>query len=127
MAKDLPDCLHARRPRLAPGLRGVFRAGRTAGRLLEINPASAPPGELAQGAAQPALADLFSEAGNSSGLAELRDEGESGTHLHVETGARYASSRSRRPVRDEEGQTAYIDGLLEDVAARAARKPGARR
>ncbi len=113
---------------------GIFRA-RAARRatLVEMNPAAreffSEPRQEHAGQAQPALADLFSDPAEFEALFQtLQNGGEVRNHsLHLETSE--ASTRflslSARLVREEGVQTAYIDGILEDVTA--ARKQEAAR
>jgi PAS domain S-box-containing protein len=97
---------------------GIFRA-RSARRatLVEMNPAA----RAFFSESQPALADLFSDPAEFEALFQtLQSEGEVRNQiLHLETSE--ASTRflsiSARLVREEGGQTAYIDGILEDVTA----------
>lgn len=103
---------------------GIFRARAVRrGVIVDINPAGRAllPRLPATEAAQPALADFFSEpAEYEQFLQTLLAEGEIRGHdLHIETGdaASRAVSLSARVVRDEQGRPAYIDGLLEDVTA----------
>jgi len=105
---------------------GIFRA-RAARRaaLLEMNPVA----HVFFPAAQPALADLFSDSAEFEALFQtLQSGGEIDKHLiHIETSdaATRFLSLSARLVRDEQNHTAYIDGILEDVTA--ARKQEAER
>ncbi len=80
-------------------------------------------------AAQPALADLFSDSAEFDALLQTLQTGGEINHqlIHLETSdatTRYLSL-SARLVRDDRNHTTYIDGILEDVTA--ARKQTAER
>lgn len=104
---------------------GIFRA-RAARRaaLLEMNAAA----RAFFTDPQPALADLFSDNAEFELLLQtLQRSGEVNKHLiHIETSdaaARFLAL-SARLVRDDQSQTAYIDGIVEDVTAARRQEAG---
>jgi len=104
---------------------GVFRArAARRGALLEMNPAA----HLFFTQPQPALADLFSDFAEYEALLQtLLGGGDVDKHLiHIETSdaaARFLAL-SARLVREEQNQTAYIDGILEDVTTARRQEAG---